>query len=487
MIPTLPPSQAPTPAPFVVFPAPLSTNPFSDQEDTEPWNGEFFTPVFAWLEENVLQTTADHTTSGGLEFQLGGYTQDQQCLGVYDSYSTYESDFFPIFSTEATAGTVLPTDLSYEFAYSSAPVASAMNSLASGDLDSVVLNPQVAQSELGYFDEDLFDRALRSAALEAESAACGFAVEEIPAHAHAPAAIPLPTRRDTSPSPTAHNFLAPTPAPDLQAKRGLKRKRFWGKFEEDEAWFVVAQRKLLRGAQQRQAFREMREAKVRQMAEIVGGEIVASLAAARAKGEEQARLVVEQSRLVEEQRTLVEELRRMVEERRGMAEASMALFPPADASPVPVRASESTNVEVAPAIPPQGKKRARVEDSETAVEEEEVENSRRLLAESRNTENWESSLFSVGEKEVGGASTKAPAPHVNSVAPTSPSVPTLLLPPQVTMITEAEEAEDTQEENEDLWGPDPEKEGREDKQELNLLAEQMRLGLENQRVCITYL
>jgi len=63
-----------------------------------------------------------------------------------------------------------------------------------------------------------------------------------------------------------------------------------------------------------------------------------------------------------------------------------------------------------------------------AVAENEVENSRRLLVELGNTEDWGSGLFLVGEKEVGGgASTKTP-PRGNSVplasVPEAPSAPT---------------------------------------------------------------
>ena len=340
----------------------------------------------------------------------------------------------------------------------------------------------MAPSALGYFDEDLFDRALRSAALEAESAASGVAVEEISVLDIA--TIPLPTVRSASPSPTTHTSSAPTTAPNPQAERGLKRKRCWGKYEQGKAWFILVQRKLLRGIQQRQAFREMREAKVCQMAEIVGGEISASLAKVRVKAEELARLVAEQGRVLEEQRRLVE-LKGMVEQRWRIAEASIVLPPPGDVASVLLSAEESANVAAAPAASPQRKKRARVEDSETAVEAEEVEHSRLLLVESWNTVNWGSDMFSVSDTEVGGAITKAPS-QIYSVAPASPSVPRRLLPPQATVTANKADDVEDREEGEDLWGPSPEEVRRDDKEEWDLLSEEMRLGLENKGVCITY-
>ena len=244
-------------------------------------------------------------------------------MGIYDPYITYGTDPFPTFSPSATAEALFPPACSYGLIYNPAPLVPAMDSSAEVALDALAPTSQVAPSDLGYFDEDLFDRALRSAARETEVVAGGISVgEEVPAEG-GPALVPeltpiqalspLPTSRDITASPTS----ASTPRPTLVSQEeSLKRKRIWGKYEEGEDWFVASQRKLIRRAQQHQEFKEMREGKVRQVAEIVGGEITASLAEARAKAEEQTRLVAELRSLLMEQRRLVEELRRMVGEKK---------------------------------------------------------------------------------------------------------------------------------------------------------------------------
>ncbi|KAF8455559.1 hypothetical protein BGX38DRAFT_174113 [Terfezia claveryi] len=189
----------------------------------------------------------------------------------------------------------------------------------------------------------------------------------------------------------------------------------------------------------------MREEKMRLMAEIVGGEIAALLAEARAKAEEHARLVAEQRSLVEKEMRFVEELKGMVEERSRIAE------------------------------------RARVDDSETAVEEKRVENSRRLLAGLRNMENWGSGMFFISEKEVGGAPTKG-SPEVNSVSPVTAleelSVPALS--PHLHVAVSTEEAKAEAEINAELWGSEEEEEGDGEGKELNLLVEQLSAGQEEQ-------
>ncbi|RPB29014.1 hypothetical protein L211DRAFT_881594 [Terfezia boudieri ATCC MYA-4762] len=429
---------APTPALPLVFPALQNASLFADQEDSEPWNGDFFGPAFSWSTEDFLSAAAGSTTSDGLQNQLGEYIQGLE-LDIYNPYSTYGPDPFFTFSNTAAAEGLFAPAFSYDLTYSPAPLVPEMDSSAysfEGALDVVAPTAKLSPSELGYFDVDLFDHALRSAAREAEVAASSVAMEE-----EVPALVPGPTplhpSHDGAPSPTARDSSAPIVAPLSQGS--LKRKRFWGKFEEDEAWFVAAQRKLVRSVQQHREFKVMREAKVRQMAEIVGGEIAASLAEARAKVEEHARLVAEQRSLVEKERRLVEELRGMVEERRRTAEVRKAL---------PSAASSTEE-----------NKRALVDDSETAVEEKRVENSRRLLAGLRNTENWGSSLFFVGEKEVGGPSTKE-SPEVNSVT---------------------EEAKAVAEINGELWRPQvKEEEGGGEGKELELLVEQLSTGQEEQ-------
>ncbi|KAF8423044.1 hypothetical protein EV426DRAFT_669202 [Tirmania nivea] len=437
------PQRAPTPAPSLVFQVPLTTSPFADQEDAEPWNSDFFAPVITWSAEDSLPVAAGPTTGDGFQYQFGGYTQDQQGLSVYDPYTAYGSNQISASSAGAIA------EAPFSLAFGLTPLVSLEGSSGYSvewGFAPMAPTPQGVPSEIAYFDEDLFDWALRGAVREAELAAGGVAVQEEvpdPALGSTPTpvtsvsgTIPLSTAPDVTPSPTARTASAPPPALVSQGARSLKRKRVWGKFEEDEHLFVAAQRKLVRRGQQHREFREMREVKVSQMAEIVGGEIAASLAEARVKVEEQKKLVAEQRSLVEEQRRLVEELRAMVKERWRMVDTWRVLPSPV-AALVPVRASEETDVEISHAVSPKCKKRRRVADSEMAMEELEVENSRRLVAELINTENWGSGLCSAGEKEV-GASTDAPL-KVNSVssvsAPETPSVPTLSLSPQAAVRT----------------------------------------------------
>ncbi|KAF8455560.1 hypothetical protein BGX38DRAFT_174138 [Terfezia claveryi] len=240
-------------APPLVFPALQSTSPFADQEDSELWNGDFFGQAFSWSTEDILPAAAGPTTSDGLQYQLGGYIQGLQ--DIYNPYSTYGSDPSFTFSTTATAEGLFAPNFSYDLTYNPAPLVPEMDSSAysiEGALDVGAPPPQVSPLDLGYFDEDLFDRALRSAARETEVAASGVAMEEEEVPALVPDPTPLYPSRDAATSPTTRDASAPV-APLSQGS--LKRKRFWGKFEEDENWFVAAQRKLVRSVQQQREFK----------------------------------------------------------------------------------------------------------------------------------------------------------------------------------------------------------------------------------------
>lgn len=355
MIPA--PAPAPGPAPEPSSPrASPPTSLFANQEGSDS-DHDSFAPTFSWSAESSLLAAAAPPTSDSFPYHLGDYIQDQQGLGVYDSYSTYGSDLLSTFSTGSTTEALFPSTFSSEFTYDPALLVPVMDPSANiiwGGLDVVMPTAEEAPPEFGYFDEGLFDWALRNAVTEVDSAVSGVVVgQEAPTFAEVPAFAPaptsLPTPDEITPSPAAHAVSVTTHARAPHEERGTKRKLFWGVEEEDEEWLVAVQRKLVRKARQRREFREMREAKVRQMADIVGGEIVALLDEARRKAQEHVRLVVEQRNLVEEQRSLVEEQRRLMEELRGIVEekrrtagASMVWPFPTVVSPVPPRASENT-------------------------------------------------------------------------------------------------------------------------------------------------